>query len=164
MRGSNLVNVTDGATVLSTSSFLPGVVPEPPLSTSPVKRRTQSLSALPKDGDKNSPGKVTLTHGALKYPRLHMLYSPVVMSLVLSEREGPHPATNECLHDFQQAPSSFGAPAAPKPRQQDGQQDSRRVVVRSGAQGEAKVPRLGFSGTRVPSQQKIGVLEKRRLP
>uniref|UniRef100_H3CCY6 Protein capicua homolog n=1 Tax=Tetraodon nigroviridis TaxID=99883 RepID=H3CCY6_TETNG len=42
--------------------FLPGVVPEPPLSTSPVKRRTQSLSALPKDGDKNSPGKREKDH------------------------------------------------------------------------------------------------------
>lgn len=42
-------------------SFLPGVVPEQPLSTSPVKRRTQSLSALPKDGDKNSPGKVSMS-------------------------------------------------------------------------------------------------------
>lgn len=52
--------------VFSASSFLPGVVPEPPLSTSPVKRRTQSLSALPKDGDKNSPGKVAFTHGDIK--------------------------------------------------------------------------------------------------
>lgn len=34
------------------------MVPETPLSVSPVKRRTQSLSALPKDSDKNSPGKV----------------------------------------------------------------------------------------------------------
>ncbi|XP_042345218.1 protein capicua homolog isoform X2 [Plectropomus leopardus] len=42
--------------------FLPGVVPEPPLSTSPVKRRTQSLSALPKDGDKSSPGKREKDH------------------------------------------------------------------------------------------------------
>ena len=42
-------------------SFLPGVVPEQPISTSPVKRRTQSLSALPKDGDKSSPGKVSFS-------------------------------------------------------------------------------------------------------
>ncbi|XP_076008721.1 protein capicua homolog isoform X2 [Genypterus blacodes] len=42
--------------------FLPGVVPDPPLSTSPVKRRTQSLSALPKDGDKSSPGKREKDH------------------------------------------------------------------------------------------------------
>ncbi|XP_028984729.1 protein capicua homolog isoform X2 [Betta splendens] len=42
--------------------FLPGVVPEPSLSTSPVKRRTQSLSALPKDGDKSSPGKREKDH------------------------------------------------------------------------------------------------------
>ncbi|KAJ3598704.1 hypothetical protein NHX12_000727 [Muraenolepis orangiensis] len=43
--------------------FLPGGLPEPPLlSTPPVKRRTQSLSALPKDGDKNSPGKREKDH------------------------------------------------------------------------------------------------------
>nr|XP_020466453.1 protein capicua homolog isoform X2 [Monopterus albus] len=42
--------------------FLPGVVPEQSLSTSPVKRRTQSLSALPKDGDKSSPGKREKDH------------------------------------------------------------------------------------------------------
>ncbi|XP_029928820.1 protein capicua homolog isoform X2 [Myripristis murdjan] len=42
--------------------FLPGVLPDQPLSTSPVKRRTQSLSALPKDGDKNSPGKREKDH------------------------------------------------------------------------------------------------------
>ncbi|KAM6936133.1 protein capicua homolog isoform 2-T3 [Lycodopsis pacificus] len=42
--------------------FLPSVVPEQPLSISPVKRRTQSLSALPKDGDKSSPGKREKDH------------------------------------------------------------------------------------------------------
>ncbi|XP_061530316.1 protein capicua homolog isoform X2 [Phycodurus eques] len=42
--------------------FLPGVVPEQPISSSPVKRRTQSLSALPKDGDKSSPGKREKDH------------------------------------------------------------------------------------------------------
>lgn len=42
--------------------FLPGVVPEHAIATSPVKRRTQSLSALPKDGDKNSPGKREKDH------------------------------------------------------------------------------------------------------
>uniref|UniRef100_A0A8C9TY85 Protein capicua homolog n=1 Tax=Scleropages formosus TaxID=113540 RepID=A0A8C9TY85_SCLFO len=42
--------------------FLPGVLQEPPLSVSPVKRRTQSLSALPKDSDKNSPGKREKDH------------------------------------------------------------------------------------------------------
>ncbi|KAJ8005218.1 hypothetical protein DPEC_G00144350 [Dallia pectoralis] len=36
--------------------------PEPPLSVTPVKRRTQSLSALPKDGDKISPGKREKDH------------------------------------------------------------------------------------------------------
>ncbi|CAF90910.1 unnamed protein product, partial [Tetraodon nigroviridis] len=58
--------------------FLPGVVPEPPLSTSPVKRRTQSLSALPKDGDKNSPGKVGTS--ALLHQRQTPLLSPDVIS------------------------------------------------------------------------------------
>ncbi|XP_068179726.1 protein capicua homolog isoform X2 [Antennarius striatus] len=42
--------------------FLPGVVPEQPHATSPVKRRTQSLSALPKDADKSSPGKREKDH------------------------------------------------------------------------------------------------------
>ncbi|KAI1886239.1 hypothetical protein AGOR_G00211940 [Albula goreensis] len=36
--------------------------PDPPLSVSPVKRRTQSLSALPKDSDKNSPSKREKDH------------------------------------------------------------------------------------------------------
>ncbi|KAM6968319.1 protein capicua homolog [Aplochiton taeniatus] len=42
--------------------FFPSVLPEPLLSAPPVKRRTQSLSALPKDGDKNSPGKREKDH------------------------------------------------------------------------------------------------------
>ncbi|KAK6326698.1 hypothetical protein J4Q44_G00023430 [Coregonus suidteri] len=42
--------------------FFPSVLPEPPLSVTPVKRRTQSLSALPKDGDKISPGKREKDH------------------------------------------------------------------------------------------------------
>uniref|UniRef100_A0A8D0AYN0 Protein capicua homolog n=1 Tax=Sander lucioperca TaxID=283035 RepID=A0A8D0AYN0_SANLU len=54
--------ITNGGWFLSPFSFLPGVVPEQPLSTSPVKRRTQSLSALPKDGDKSSPGKREKDH------------------------------------------------------------------------------------------------------
>uniref|UniRef100_A0A8C7HK36 Protein capicua homolog n=1 Tax=Oncorhynchus kisutch TaxID=8019 RepID=A0A8C7HK36_ONCKI len=41
--------------------FFPSVLPEP-LSVTPVKRRTQSLSALPKDGDKSSPGKREKDH------------------------------------------------------------------------------------------------------
>ncbi|XP_072536622.1 protein capicua homolog isoform X2 [Salminus brasiliensis] len=41
--------------------FLPGVLPDPPISASPGKRRSQSLSALPKD-DKNSPGKREKDH------------------------------------------------------------------------------------------------------
>ncbi|KAL0985086.1 hypothetical protein UPYG_G00152730 [Umbra pygmaea] len=41
--------------------FLPSH-PEQPLSVTPVKRRSQSLSALPKDGDKISPGKREKDH------------------------------------------------------------------------------------------------------
>ncbi|XP_066538726.1 protein capicua homolog isoform X3 [Hoplias malabaricus] len=41
--------------------FLPGVLPDPPISVSTGKRRSQSLSALPKD-DKNSPGKREKDH------------------------------------------------------------------------------------------------------
>lgn len=41
------------------SRFFPGVLPDPPISASPGKRRSQSLSALPKD-DKTSPGKVNV--------------------------------------------------------------------------------------------------------
>ncbi|XP_060777522.1 protein capicua homolog isoform X3 [Neoarius graeffei] len=41
--------------------FLPGVLPDPPVSASSGKRRSQSLSALPKD-DKNSPGKREKDH------------------------------------------------------------------------------------------------------
>lgn len=63
---------------LCSFSFLPGVVPEQPLSTSPVKRRTQSLSALPKDGDKNSPGKV----GTLMLLQQHQ--TPLLNSNVIS--------------------------------------------------------------------------------
>ncbi|XP_067093832.1 protein capicua homolog isoform X2 [Osmerus mordax] len=42
--------------------FFPSVLPDQPLSITPVKRRTQSLSALPKDGDKASPGKREKDH------------------------------------------------------------------------------------------------------
>ncbi|XP_002664857.4 protein capicua homolog isoform X2 [Danio rerio] len=41
--------------------FFPSVLPDPPISASPGKRRSQSLSALPKD-DKNSPGKREKDH------------------------------------------------------------------------------------------------------
>ncbi|XP_048007898.1 protein capicua homolog isoform X2 [Megalobrama amblycephala] len=41
--------------------FFPGVLPDPPISASPGKRRSQSLSALPKD-DKSSPGKREKDH------------------------------------------------------------------------------------------------------
>ncbi|KAJ8354798.1 hypothetical protein SKAU_G00223650 [Synaphobranchus kaupii] len=42
--------------------FFPSMLPEAALSVSPVKRRTQSLSALPKDSDKNSPSKREKDH------------------------------------------------------------------------------------------------------
>ena len=55
----------------SLSRFLPGVLPDPPLLSVPVKRRTQSLSALPKDGDKSSPGKVRPGPHASTPPQLN---------------------------------------------------------------------------------------------
>uniref|UniRef100_A0AAY5JZA7 Protein capicua homolog n=1 Tax=Esox lucius TaxID=8010 RepID=A0AAY5JZA7_ESOLU len=56
--GSSFFSLSEsqGATV-----FFPSH-PEPPISVTPVKRRTQSLSALPKDGDKISPGKREKDH------------------------------------------------------------------------------------------------------
>uniref|UniRef100_A0A8C2FC02 Protein capicua homolog n=1 Tax=Cyprinus carpio TaxID=7962 RepID=A0A8C2FC02_CYPCA len=44
-----------------TASLKKGVLPDPPISASPGKRRSQSLSALPKD-DKTSPGKREKDH------------------------------------------------------------------------------------------------------
>lgn len=81
---------------MSPFSFLPGVVPEQPLSTSPVKRRTQSLSALPKDGDKNSPGKVIFhfSYLAIKIVNAPFIKPCNVISLHLSctlfQREKDH--------------------------------------------------------------------------
>lgn len=89
---------------MSPLSFLPGVVPEQPLTTSPVKRRTQSLSALPKDGDKNSPGKVVSlyrSHQNLKRSFNYNFVMHYYLVSFLSEGEGSHPATNECIYDFQ---------------------------------------------------------------
>lgn len=80
---------------MSPFSFLPGVVPEQPLSTSPVKRRTQSLSALPKDGDKSSPGKVVFSLLPLSISKFSMFFlRKYVISLYLScslfQREKDH--------------------------------------------------------------------------
>lgn len=91
---------------LCSFSFLPGVVAEQPLSTSPVKRRTQSLSALPKDGDKNSPGKVgtpiLLFFNSIKHlcsRKRRLTFSNTLYAL--SEGEGPHPKADECVYDLQ---------------------------------------------------------------
>lgn len=62
------------------------------------------------------------------------------------EGKGPHPAPDERLHDLQQKAPGFGAPKAPEPGQQDGQQDPGRVVVRPGGPREAAVPRPGLPG------------------
>uniref|UniRef100_A0AAX7V3A8 Protein capicua homolog n=1 Tax=Astatotilapia calliptera TaxID=8154 RepID=A0AAX7V3A8_ASTCA len=59
--------------------FLPGVVQEQPLSTSPGKRRTQSLSALPKDGDKSSPGKVVFVF----FFFIHCIHKNTILSVSL---------------------------------------------------------------------------------
>uniref|UniRef100_A0A671T0S4 Protein capicua homolog n=1 Tax=Sinocyclocheilus anshuiensis TaxID=1608454 RepID=A0A671T0S4_9TELE len=48
-------------TAIFVCRFFPGVLPDPPISASPGKRRSQSLSALPKD-DKTSPGKREKDH------------------------------------------------------------------------------------------------------
>lgn len=55
---------------LSFSRFFPGVLPDPPISASPGKRRSQSLSALPKD-DKTSPGKVHVSTYSLKNSQIY---------------------------------------------------------------------------------------------
>lgn len=62
------------------------------------------------------------------------------------EGERPHPSSHECVHDLQQAPPSPGAPATSQPGQPDSQQDPGGVVVRSGAQREAAVPRSRLPG------------------
>lgn len=54
------------------SRFFPGVLPDPPISASPGKRRSQSLSALPKD-DKTSPGKVNVYTCTLSFKSLGTL-------------------------------------------------------------------------------------------
>lgn len=74
--------------------------------------------------------------------KLFVLYKPQ------SEGEGPHPPTHERIHDLQQTPPGPGAPAASQPGQPHRQQDPGGVVVRSGAQREAAVPRSGLPGKR----------------
>uniref|UniRef100_A0AAY5EK79 Protein capicua homolog n=1 Tax=Electrophorus electricus TaxID=8005 RepID=A0AAY5EK79_ELEEL len=67
---------------LCASRFLPGVLPDPPVSASPGKRRSQSLSALPKD-DKNSPGKVGREKDHIRRPmNAFMIFSKRHRALV----------------------------------------------------------------------------------
>ena len=66
----------------------------------------------------------------------------------MTERQGSHPTSDECLHDLQQASPCHGAPTPSQPGQPHRQQDSRRVVVCPGAQAETVVLRSGFQGQR----------------
>lgn len=109
------------------------------------KRRTQSLSALPKDEPK-SPRKV-LTHlisrGRCDIQR-HIVEKTV--NFASDQRERSHQATNERIYDILQATPSASPPATPQPGQPYSQQDSWGMVVRAGATGETEIPRLSFPG------------------
>lgn len=96
--------------------------PEIQLPLPPGKRRTQSLSALPKERDSSSekdgrsPNKVPKQ--ALQ-PCGHQACTPVLTdllwALLTTAGEGPYPSAHECLHDLQQAAPGLGPPAAPQP-------------------------------------------------
>lgn len=124
--------------------------PEIQLPLPPGKRRTQSLSALPKERDSSSekdgrsPNKVPPLYLSPAHPvaaRACLLVLTIPLGPVSAAAgEGPYSAAHECLHDLQQAAPGPGPPASPQPGQPDRQQDPGRVVVRPGAQGEAEVP------------------------
>lgn len=98
-----------------------------------MKRRTQSLSALPKDGDRkvDSPLLPTFKEQlVIVASTTHFLSS----SNLHPEGERPYPPSNECVHDLQQTPPWPGSSATSQPGQPDSQQDSGGVVVRFGAQ------------------------------
>lgn len=131
--------------------------PEIQLPLPPGKRRTQSLSALPKERDSSSekdgrsPNKVPHSH--LSQLTLHCpcLSPGSFLTIPLgpvstAAGKGPYPAAHECFHDLQQAAPGPGPPASPQPGQPDRQQNPGRVVVCPGAQGEAEVPRPGLPG------------------
>lgn len=111
-------------------SFLSIMSPEIQLPLPPGKRRTQSLSALPKERDSSSekdgrsPNKVPYLH--LLSPAHPEATQPVPRVLTIprgplssAAGEGPYPAAYECLHDLQQAAPSPGPPAPPQPGQPD---------------------------------------------
>lgn len=124
--------------------FSPGVGNDPAPSTGTMKRRTQSLSALPKDGDRKVGPPCRQPENQRPFIKcLHLLFFVKTQP----EGEGPHPPPHERIHDLQQTPPCPGAPATPQPGQPDSQQDPGGVVVRAGAQREAAVPRSGFPGS-----------------
>lgn len=133
-------------------SFLSIMSPEIQLPLPPGKRRTQSLSALPKERDSSSekdgrsPNKVLslpLSSATLWPPE--PVSSPNCPALTVAG-EGPYPSAHECFHDLQQAAPGLGPSAPPQPGQPNCQQDPGRVVVCPGAQGEAEIPRSGLPG------------------
>lgn len=75
-----------------------------------------------------------------------MLNVLILTSDVHPEGKGPHPSSHERIHDLQQAPPGSGSPAKSQPGQPDRQQDPGGVVVRSGPNREAAVPRSGLPG------------------
>lgn len=113
--------------------FSPGIGNESVPSSGPMKRRTQSLSALPKDGDRK-------VESPLQSMFKELLVIVTLTAYLLSsanchpEGERPYPPSNECIHDLQQTPPWPGSSATSKPGQPDSQQDSGGVVVRLGAQ------------------------------
>lgn len=137
-------------------SFLSIMSPEIQLPLPPGKRRTQSLSALPKERDSSSEKDGRSPNKVLSlYLSSALLWPPkpapnpvltVLWAVLTAAGEGSYPSAHECLHDLQQAAPGLGPPAAPQPGQPDCQQDPRRVVVCPGAQGEAEVPRSGLPG------------------
>lgn len=113
--------------------FSPSIGNESVPSSGPMKRRTQSLSALPKDGER----KVGSPFQSMFKEQLVIVMSTahhLSSSNGYPEGERPYPPSNECVHDLQQTPPWPGSSATSKSGQPDSQQDSGGVVVRSGTQ------------------------------
>lgn len=90
--------------------FSPGVANDPAPSTGATKRRTQSLSALPKDGDRKvSPVcRQSISRKANRCRKTddtpaayHQCLNTLSSSKPHIEGEGPHPPSHECIHDLQ---------------------------------------------------------------
>ena len=64
----------------------------------------------------------------------------------VADWKGTHSTPDERFYDLQQAAPGYGPPETPKPGQPDCEQDSRGVVVRTSALGEATIPRPRPSG------------------